>query len=31
VSDDVAMAVTLVMRGDDHIPNTPKQIMLYRA
>lgn len=31
VSDDVAMAVTLVMRGDDHIPNTPKQILLYRA
>ncbi|MEO6864947.1 MAG: glutamate--tRNA ligase [Gemmatimonadaceae bacterium] len=31
VSDDVAMGVTLVMRGDDHISNTPKQIMLYRA
>ncbi len=31
VSDDVAMAVTLVMRGDDHIPNTPKQILLYHA
>ena len=31
VSDDVAMAVTLVMRGDDHIPNTPKQILLYQA
>jgi glutamyl-tRNA synthetase len=31
VSDDVAMAVTLVMRGDDHIPNTPKQILLYEA
>jgi glutamyl/glutaminyl-tRNA synthetase len=23
--------VTLVMRGDDHISNTPKQILLYRA
>ena len=31
VSDDIAMGVTLVMRGDDHISNTPKQIMLYGA
>jgi len=31
VSDDVAMRITLVMRGDDHISNTPKQILLYRA
>jgi glutamyl-tRNA synthetase len=31
VSDDIAMGVTLVMRGDDHIPNTPKQILLYEA
>ncbi|MDB4900672.1 MAG: hypothetical protein JWN53_2480, partial [Gemmatimonadetes bacterium] len=31
VSDDIAMAITLVMRGDDHISNTPKQILLYRA
>lgn len=31
VSDDVAMRITLVMRGDDHISNTPKQIMLYHA
>jgi glutamyl-tRNA synthetase len=31
VSDDIAMRVTLVMRGDDHISNTPKQIMLYEA
>jgi glutamyl-tRNA synthetase len=30
-SDDIAMEITLVMRGDDHISNTPKQIMLYRA
>ena len=30
-SDDIAMHITLVMRGDDHISNTPKQIMLYRA
>ena len=31
VSDDIAAGVTLVMRGDDHISNTPKQILLYRA
>ena len=31
VSDDIAMRITLVMRGDDHISNTPKQIMLYKA
>jgi glutamyl-tRNA synthetase len=30
-SDDIAMGITIVMRGDDHISNTPKQIMLYRA
>ncbi|MHB1862719.1 MAG: glutamate--tRNA ligase [Gemmatimonadaceae bacterium] len=31
VSDDIAMGITVVMRGDDHNSNTPKQIMLYRA
>jgi glutamyl-tRNA synthetase len=31
VSDDIAMNITLVMRGDDHISNTPKQILLYEA
>ncbi len=31
VSDDIAMGITMVMRGDDHISNTPKQILLYRA
>jgi glutamyl-tRNA synthetase len=31
VSDDIASRVTVVMRGDDHISNTPKQILLYRA
>jgi glutamyl-tRNA synthetase len=31
VSDDIAMGITLVMRGDDHISNTPKQILIYRA
>jgi glutamyl-tRNA synthetase len=31
VSDDIAMRITHVIRGDDHISNTPKQIMIYRA
>ena len=31
VSDDAEMAITHVVRGDDHISNTPKQILLYRA
>lgn len=31
VVDDIEMAVTHVIRGDDHISNTPKQILLYHA
>jgi len=31
VVDDVDMAITDVVRGDDHISNTPKQILLYQA
>jgi glutamyl-tRNA synthetase len=31
VSDDVEMQTTHVVRGDDHISNTPKQILLYQA
>ncbi len=31
VVDDIDMAVTLVIRGDDHINNTPRQINIYRA
>ena len=31
VSDDIDAGVTVVMRGDDHISNTPKQIMIYEA
>ena len=31
VSDDVAMRITHVLRGDDHVSNTPKQILLYQA
>ncbi|MDH4218194.1 MAG: glutamate--tRNA ligase [Candidatus Aminicenantes bacterium] len=31
VVDDVESQITHVIRGDDHISNTPKQILLYRA
>src|SRR6478609_5253030 len=31
VSDDIAMKITHVIRGDDHVSNTPKQIAIYRA
>ena len=31
VVDDVDMQITHVLRGDDHISNTPKQIAAYRA
>jgi len=31
VSDDVEMGITHVIRGDDHLSNTPKQILLYEA
>ena len=31
VVDDVDMRITHVIRGDDHLNNTPKQIQLYRA
>jgi len=31
VSDDADMKITHVIRGDDHISNTPKQILLYEA
>lgn len=31
VSDDLAMRITHVIRGDDHLSNTPKQILIYRA
>jgi glutamyl-tRNA synthetase len=31
VADDVEMAISHVVRGDDHISNTPKQILIYRA
>jgi glutamyl-tRNA synthetase len=31
VVDDSLMRITHVIRGDDHISNTPRQILLYRA
>ncbi|MDR1651278.1 MAG: glutamate--tRNA ligase [Synergistaceae bacterium] len=31
VADDHAMNITTVIRGEDHIANTPKQILIYRA
>ena len=31
VTDDISMGITHIVRGDDHISNTPKQILLYRA
>lgn len=31
VADDVDMAITHVVRGDDHISNTPKHVLLYQA
>ncbi len=31
VVDDILMQITHVIRGDDHISNTPRQILLYQA
>jgi glutamyl-tRNA synthetase len=31
VVDDIDMGITHVIRGADHISNTPKQVLLYRA
>ena len=31
VVDDIDMRVTHIVRGDDHISNTPKQVLLYEA
>jgi len=31
VVDDAIMGITHVIRGDDHISNTPKQVLLYQA
>ncbi len=31
VIDDITMGITHIIRGDDHISNTPKQILIYQA
>ena len=31
VVDDVDMRITHILRGDDHVANTPRQILLYQA
>lgn len=31
VVDDITMGITHVIRGDDHISNTPKQLIIYKA
>jgi glutamyl-tRNA synthetase len=31
VADDIDMAISHVVRGDDHISNTPKHVLLYQA
>jgi glutamyl-tRNA synthetase len=31
VVDDIDMGITEVIRGDDHVNNTPRQILLYKA
>ncbi len=31
VVDDALMGMTHILRGDDHLSNTPKQVLLYRA
>jgi glutamyl-tRNA synthetase len=31
VVDDLSMGITQIIRGEDHIPNTPRQILIYQA
>ena len=31
VVDDAAMAIDLVLRGDDHLSNTPRQVLMFAA
>jgi nondiscriminating glutamyl-tRNA synthetase len=31
VVDDAAMAITHVVRGEDHVSNTPRQVLIYEA
>ncbi|MEB3207095.1 MAG: glutamate--tRNA ligase, partial [Vampirovibrionales bacterium] len=31
VVDDITMKITHVIRGEDHLPNTPRQLLMYEA
>lgn len=31
VADDIAMGLTHIIRGDDHVNNTPRQMLIYQA
>ncbi|HDR15633.1 MAG TPA: glutamate--tRNA ligase [Desulfobacteraceae bacterium] len=31
VADDIALGVNLIIRGEDHVMNTPRQIQIYQA
>jgi glutamyl-tRNA synthetase len=31
VADDIAMGLTHIIRGDDHVNNTPRQMLIYEA
>ena len=31
VADDISLGMTYVIRGDDHVNNTPRQILIYKA
>lgn len=31
VADDINLGITYVIRGDDHVNNTPRQILIYKA
>ncbi|MDY6831560.1 MAG: glutamate--tRNA ligase [Thermodesulfobacteriota bacterium] len=31
VVDDITMGINTIIRGDDHVTNTPRQILMYRA
>ena len=31
VADDISLGITHIIRGDDHVNNTPRQILIYKA
>ncbi|HOP48706.1 MAG TPA: glutamate--tRNA ligase [Desulfobacteraceae bacterium] len=31
VADDISLGINYIIRGDDHVNNTPRQILIYRA